>query len=131
VNVYEFADAIAALSLDEARALVAALRARLALDAPSEPDWRHMVVLYGHPPGSRERDEAYAPHALALRAVGPNRVQVMSQLRVALSLTLGEARAAVDGAPCELGVFPDRATARKVADALAAAGAAADVYLAP
>ena len=125
MTVDELAHAIAALSLDEARALLAALRARLALDEP-EPDWRYMAAVYGAPPVPWD-DDAYWPHVLVLRAVGPDRVRVIAQLRAALAVSLVAAKAAADAAPCELATFPERAPAQRLADALTAVGATVDV----
>ncbi|MDB4929790.1 MAG: hypothetical protein JWM10_2274 [Myxococcaceae bacterium] len=121
MTVEEIAEAVAALSLDEARALVAALQARLALEDPM-PDWRNMVVLYGAPPTPENRT-AYLPHALVLLAVGPKRALVISALRVAFSISMAEAKAAADAAPCSLGTMPDEFAANAVADALRAVGA--------
>ncbi|MDO9019210.1 MAG: hypothetical protein Q8S73_31670 [Deltaproteobacteria bacterium] len=125
MTVEEIAESVAALSLDEARALVLALQTRLELEDPV-PDWRHVAVIYGAPPWSRNEDE-YAPHVVLLRAVGPKRALVISQLRVALSASIVEAKAAADAAPCPLGPFPDVFTASIVADALRAVGATVDV----
>ena len=127
MSVEEIAEAIAALSLDEARALVLALRTRLAVLDP-QPDWRYVAVVYGAPPLPRN-DENYAPHAVLLRAVGPKRALVISQLRVALSATNMEAKAVADAAPCPLGPFPDVFTANMAADALRAVGATVDVQV--
>ncbi|TAK21713.1 MAG: hypothetical protein EPO40_29920 [Myxococcaceae bacterium] len=129
MTVDELAHAIAALSLDEARDLIAALQVRLAIDSP-EPDWRRMGVIYGAPPLPWD-DDAYRPHLLVLRAVGADRARVILHLRVTLSLSVVEAKAAVDAAPCELATFPDRGAARLAADALTAVGATVDVRRAP
>ena len=125
MTVEEIAEAVAVLSLDEARALVLALQTRLALEDPV-PDWRHVAVIYGAPPSPRNEAD-YAPHAVLLQAVGPKRALVISQLRVALSATIIEAKAAADATPCPLGPFPDVSTANRVAAALRAVGATVDV----
>jgi len=129
VTVDELTHAIAALPLDEARALLAALNVRLAVEKP-EPDWRYMAAVYGAPPAPPDND-AYWPHVLVLRAVGPDRVRVISRLRAALGVSLLEAKAAADAAPCELATSPERTPAQGLADVLTAAGATVDVRRAP
>ncbi len=130
MTLEQLVEAIAALPLTEARALLEALTARLAIEAPPSDtrfDRREAVAAYGAPPHWREFDERFEPHVVRLVASGPDRTQVMRQLRLALSVSLAEAKAAVDGAPCDLGEFPDRDAARAVQSVLVAAGATVDV----
>ncbi len=130
MTLAQLVEAIAALPLTEARALLEALTARLAVEAPPPDtrfDRREAVAAYGAPPHWRAFDERFEPHVVRLVASGPERTQVMRQLRLALSVSLAEAKAAIDGAPCDLGEFPDREAARAVQSALVAAGATVDV----
>lgn len=124
VTVDALVEAIAKLSVDEVRALIAALQARLAIE-PEDP-WRWAVPAYGNPPFLWEND-AYEAHTVRLTAVGPRRALVITQLRQVLGIALTEAKALADKAPCALGEFPDRERARSIAAVLEEAGATAEV----
>ncbi len=121
MTVDALADAIASLSLAEARALLAGLRARLALE---EEAWSFasMGAVYGAPPMPFD-DGRYEPHAVALEAVGPRRLEVMAALRAQLPLSVREARDSLDATPAALGPFEDRAAAERVAASLSEVGA--------
>ena len=121
MRIDEIAEAVAALSLPDARALITALKARLALEDPP-PDWTRAAALYGAPPPPAD-PSPYLPHAVVLQAVGPNRLQLISALRVALSLSMADAKALVDAAPCLLRTVPDEFAALDLARALRAVGA--------
>lgn len=127
MTVDELADAIAALSLDEVRALLDALRTRLAIEDERDARWRWAVPAYGNPPPPWGYDEDWRAWAVHLSAVGPRRALVITQLRAVMALTLPEAKAWIDKAPCELGVFEDPDRARAVCDVLREAGASAEV----
>ena len=120
MTVDALADAIASLSLAEARDLLAGLRARLARE---EEAWSFasMGAVYGAPPVSFDARDA--PHAVVLDAVGPRPVEVMAALRAQLALSLREVRDALDATPTALGPFEDRAAAERVAASLSEVGA--------
>lgn len=121
VTVEALADAIASLSLEEARALLAGLRARLELEDEAW-SFASMGAVYGAPtiPFDDARD---APHAVVLEAVGPRPVEVMATLRAHLPRSLREVRDALDAAPTALGPLEDRAAAERFAASLSEVGA--------
>ncbi len=122
----EIAAAVATLSLDEVRQLLAALRERLRVPEAAPDPWAGPMVLYGAPPFPRDDDQR--PHALWLDAVGPRRGDVILAVRRALDLaSLPEAKAIVDRAPCELRVFEWRDPAANAMALLRAMGATASM----
>lgn len=116
----QLAAIIAALPLDEARALVEALRERLAVAAAEDDayDGRSFFAVYGAPPPPEHPDCVVVLHDL-----GPDRLRVMACLRARLALGLSEARAAVTIPPVTFGPFGDRPWAESFASALRAEGA--------
>ncbi|MFO0626106.1 MAG: hypothetical protein U0325_10855 [Polyangiales bacterium] len=129
MRIDELADAIATLPLDDARALVAALKARLAVDDPLS-DLGSLSALYGAPP-RLDDDPVYRPHRMVLVAVGPDRARVISAIRVAFSRSVVDAKAIADAVPCELGTMPDGFAAEAIVQAIRAAGATIDVHPLP
>jgi len=126
----EIAAAVATLSLDEVRQLLAALRERLRVPEAAPDPWAGPMVLYGAPPSPRDDDQL--PHALWLDAVGPRRGDVILAVRRALDLaSLPEAKAIVDRAPCEMRVFEWREPAANAMALLRAMGATASMRKAP
>lgn len=116
----ELAQIIAALPLEEARALVEALRLRLAVtevDADALDDVGFFAV-YGAPPPPERGD-----CVLVLQDAGAARLQVMALLRARLALPLSDAKEVVNHLPATLGPFEDRAWAEDLAAGLRAAGA--------
>jgi ribosomal protein L7/L12 len=124
----ELADIIAALSLDEARALVGALRERLAVAEAEDDafDGRNFFAVYGAPPPPEHRD-----CVVVLHDAGPERLRVMACLRTRLALGLFEARAAVTSPPVTFGPFDDRPWAEFFASALRAEGATVSLHDVP
>lgn len=125
MRIEGIADEVAALSLDEARTLVAALKARLAIDDAPIDVWSTAPMCGAPPPP--ENPTAYLPHALVLQRVGPNRAQVISALRLALAVSMADAKALADAAPCTLATVPDEFAALDVVRAMRAAGATVEL----
>jgi large subunit ribosomal protein L7/L12 len=91
-----------------------------------------MKVTYGIEPaaGAVVMAAAAAPVAVektefnvVLKAVGPNKINVIKAVREATGLGLAEAKALVDGAPKNVKENVSKEDATKVVDALKAAGA--------
>ncbi len=126
MTVEELTAIIAGLTREEVLVLVEALRARLAVgDGPD--DWGGAAAAYGGPPRAEWGSTYYLPHVVDLRAVGRFRELLIARVRVALSVSMAQAKAVVDSAPCEIGRFANYGEAETAAVALRGVGADVEV----
>jgi ribosomal protein L7/L12 len=101
VTPAELAQALAALSLEDAGALHSALRARLAAETDDDEaeTWASVGAVYGAPP-----DFARVPDRLVvLASYGEQRVRVIAAVRAHLALSPQQARNAVANVPTTFG----------------------------